>query len=167
MIKFLIATTLIFSLTTSFAQHHNDKYGKPLLVLIESDPWLDVIGSDVPSFALYENGQIIYRKEAAERYKYFQVVYDKDKIQSIFKSLGVTDTLMKESGYYYISHATDQPTNTILVKPDSIHKIMVYGDLRYNAKVRAGTPSYFLTVYDNMIKFDDGTATEWLPDSIQ
>lgn len=37
-------------------ERYDSLYGKPLIVLVESDPWLMVIGSDVPTFAMYEKG---------------------------------------------------------------------------------------------------------------
>jgi hypothetical protein len=56
MTKTILTILLTFSLAISFGQTFNDKYGQPIIVLIETDPWLMVIGSDVPTFALYENG---------------------------------------------------------------------------------------------------------------
>ena len=35
---------------------------KPVAVLIQTDPWLDVIGSDTPMVAIYDDGQIVYEK---------------------------------------------------------------------------------------------------------
>ena len=35
---------------------------KPIVVLIQTNPWLSVIGSDIPIVAVYEDGQIIYQK---------------------------------------------------------------------------------------------------------
>jgi hypothetical protein len=32
---------------------------RPLAVMLETDPWPMVIGSDTPSFVLYEDGQLI------------------------------------------------------------------------------------------------------------
>src|SRR5947207_391514 len=37
--------------------------GRPVLVLVETDPWAMVLGSDSPRFALYENGLAIYRTQ--------------------------------------------------------------------------------------------------------
>ena len=38
-----------------------EEYGKPLIVLLETDPWsMMVVGSDTPSFVLYDNGLLIY-----------------------------------------------------------------------------------------------------------
>jgi hypothetical protein len=35
---------------------------KPIAVLIQTDPWLMVIGSDTPMVTIYDDGQIVYRK---------------------------------------------------------------------------------------------------------
>ena len=168
MTKLFISILSVFSLVTSFGQQYNEKFGEPIVVLIETDPWLMVMGSDVPTFALYENGQIIYRKVVDKRYKYFEVQNDKEKTQQIIKSLGITDNLIKESNYIEASTSTDQPSNILLLNFDSLKEINVYGSLRNeNGKARQKTPQDFLTVYDNIIKFEDKNATDWLPDTIE
>ena len=168
MTKYILAILMSLSLTSSFGQTYNETYGHPIVVLIETDPWLMVIGSDVPTFALYENGQIIYRKIVDKRYKYFEVKNDREKTQAIIKSLGITDSLMTQSDYTEASSWTDQPTNVLLLNFDTLRQITVYGDLR-NPKneERIKTPKDFLTVYDNIIKFDNNSAKEWLPDTIE
>lgn len=40
---------------------------QPLIVLVETDPWLMAIGSDSPRFALYDDGLVIYRHEREYR----------------------------------------------------------------------------------------------------
>ena len=60
--KYFIGFLILLLTNFSFGQEYNEKYGQPIVVLIETDPWLMVIGSDVPTFSLYENGQIIYKK---------------------------------------------------------------------------------------------------------
>jgi hypothetical protein len=168
MTKYVIALFLLFRFTPSFSQHYNETYGQPIVVLIETDPWLMVIGSDVPRFALYENGQIIYRKTVNRVYKYYQARYDKEKTQGIIKTLGITDNLMKQPDNLEATGRTDQPTNILLLNFDTVRQISVYGNLTYaKSEARAKTPKDFLTVFDNIIKYDDNTATEWLPDTIE
>lgn len=168
MMKLLITTFLLLNLTKSIGQHYNENYGQPIVVLIETNPWLMVIGSDVPSFALYENGQIIYRKIVEKRYKYFQIKNDREKTQGIIKSFGITDSLMKQPDYIEASGSTDQPTNILLLNFDTLRQISVYGSLKDpKSQARTKTPKQFLTVYDNIIKFEDNSALEWLPDTIE
>lgn len=165
---FFITILLFFHLAISFGQHYNEKYGQPIVVLYETNPWLMVIGSDVPSFALYENGQIIYRKIINKKYKYYQVKNDREKTQSIIKSLGITDSLMKLPDYISASDAKDQPTNILLLNFDTVRQINVYGSLRSSeSEERAKTPKVFLSVYDNILTFDEPSAEEWHPDTIE
>src|SRR5690606_35922037 len=147
---------ITLSLTFSFGQTYNETYGQPIVVLIETDPWLMVIGSDVPTFALYENGQIIYRKIVDKKYKYFEVKNNAEKTQEIVKSFGITDSLMKQPDYTEASSWTDQPTNILLLNFDTLRQIAVYGNLQHTKnEARENTPKDFLTVYDNILKFDD------------
>jgi hypothetical protein len=164
----LLFYTLFTWLTFSIGQTFNEKYGQPIVVLIETDPWLMVIGSDVPTFALYENGQVIYKKVIDKRWKYFEVRNDKEATQKIIKSFGITDKLMKQIDYIEASAWTDQPTNIMLLNFDTVRQISVYGRLR-DAKneARKKTPNDFLIVYDNIIKFESDTAKEWLPDTFE
>ena len=168
MTKYIATILLTFSLTFSFGQTFNEKYGQPIVVLIETDPWLMVIGSDVPTFALYENGQIIYKKVIDKKWKYFEVKNDRETTQKIIKTLGITDSLMKQQEYIEASTWTDQPTNIMLLNFDTVKQISVYGRLRdFKNEARQKTPNDFLTVYDNIVKFESNTAKEWLPDTLE
>jgi len=169
MTRYLLTIFLFFTSPILFGQHFNSKYGQPIVVLIETDPWLMVIGSDVPTFALYENGQIIYKRIINKKYKFFEVQNDTEKTQQIIKSLGITDSLMKEKDFINASSWTDQPTNILILNFDTIKQIMVYGNLRGSDKkgAREQTPKDFLSVYDNIMKFNVNDATEWLPDTIE
>ena len=40
---------------------------KPIAVMIATNPWLMVIGSDTPNFVLYEDGQVVYLKVQPDR----------------------------------------------------------------------------------------------------
>lgn len=166
--KYISVILLIFGWTISFGQTQNEKYGQPILVLIETNPWLMVIGSDVPTFALYENGQIIYKKVVGKKWKYFEVKNDREKTQKIIESFGITDSLMKQQDYIEASGWTDQPTNILLLNFDTLRQLSVYGELQdLKNEARQKTPKNFLSVYDNILKFEDDKAVEWLPDSFE
>nr|WP_315232451.1 lipoprotein [uncultured Flavobacterium sp.] len=162
--------TLFFALllASCSGQTNKEKYGRPIIALIETDPWLMVIGSDVPTFALYENGQIIYKKIVDKQIKYYEVTNDKETTQKIIKSFGITDNLMKQEDYIVASTATDQPTNVLLLNFDLVRQLSVYGQLRdLKNKARQKTPIDFIDVYDKIIKFEDNKAIEWLPDTFE
>lgn len=166
--KIFFILLILLSNNFSFAQQWNEKYGEPIVVLIETDPWLMVIGSDVPTFALYENGQIIYKKNVDQKWKYYEVINDRETTQKIIKSFGITDSLMNEKEYFEVSNFTDQPTNILLLNFDTLKEISVYGNLhKKNIEDRKNTPKDFLTVYDNIKEFKSKNVNEWLPDNIE
>jgi hypothetical protein len=166
--KYLLALLVLCRLTSSWGQHFNATYGQPVVVLYETNPWLMVVGSDVPSFALYENGQIIYKQVSAKQVKYVEVTHDRTQTQAIIKTLGITDSLLNERPAIEASTSTDQPTNILLLNFGKVKQIQVYGFLRSpESEARAKTPKDFLTVYDHLIHFNDPAAKEWLPDTIE
>ena len=167
--KYFVALLLLACCPRTWGQKRfNPAYGKPLVVLIEADPWLMVVGSDVPSFALYENGQVIYQRRSANRVEYMQVQHDRAQTQAFIKTLGITDSLMQGRGAFVASNATDQPTNILLLNFEKTKQVQVYGSLRNpKSEDRAQTPPAFLTVYDRLIRYDDPAATAWLPDSVE
>jgi hypothetical protein len=168
MTKTILTILLTFSLAISFGQTFNDKYGQPIIVLIETDPWLMVIGSDVPTFALYENGQIIYKKVVNKKLKYYEVSNDRETTQKIIKSFGITDSLMEQQDYIEASSSTDQTTNIMLLNFDTLTQKSVYGRIRENNnEARQKTPEHFLAVYDKIVHFEPKNAKEWLPDTFE
>lgn len=127
-----------------------------------------VIGSEVPTFALYENGQIIYKKAVKKEWKYFEVSNDRETTQEIIKSFGITDSLMNQPDNIEASSWTDQPTNILLLNFDTLRQISVYGSLaKKKSEARKKTPQDFIKVYDNIKKFESKGAKDWLPDNIE
>lgn len=166
--KYIVGLLLLIITNHSFGQEWNEEYGQPIVVLVETNPWLMVIGSDVPTFALYENGQIIYKKVVNKKWKYFEVSNDRETTQKIIKSFGITDSLMNQPDYIEASNWTDQPTNILLLNFDTLRQISVYGSLaEKKGEARKNTPKDFVTVYDNIKKFESKKAQDWLPDNIE
>ncbi|GAO42676.1 hypothetical protein [Flavihumibacter petaseus] len=166
--KQFLTTLFLFCCLTSFAQQFKSQYGKPLVVLVVTDPWLMVIGSDVPCFALYEKGQIIYRKVVNKRYQYFEVKYDSIRVRSIMKSLDLDDGVSRLGESTEASDRAEQPANILLLNFDTLQQIGVYGNLRDpESDARSKTPKSFLTVFDNILKFDDPAAKPWVPDTVE
>jgi hypothetical protein len=117
MIRYILATTLLCSIGIAEP--------KPILVLLESNPWLMVAGSDSPTFALYDDGTEIYisNKSTAEEPFRTRKVPDPKKILKELLSFG-TD---KTKDYYDLTDASDQPT-TMIWTPSS--RIEIYGQWR-------------------------------------
>ncbi|QEM10837.1 hypothetical protein [Mucilaginibacter rubeus] len=165
--------TILFALfvlltPSAFSQNYKSEYGYPVLALIETNPWMMVIGSDVPSFVLYKNGQILYKKTIAGKIKYFQTKVPSNKINETLQMLGVTDSLRILPSYIAGTRATDHPSSKLTLNLGHPKRIEVYGSLRYEkSEARQKTPSPFLKVFDKLINFKDSKAKEWLPDSIE
>ncbi|QHL88339.1 hypothetical protein GU926_13215 [Nibribacter ruber] len=164
--KTLLTSLLLFITTFTFGQTYNEEIGAPMVVLTEEDPWLMVIGSDVPTFVLYENGQIIYKKVENRKVKYFTVSLSKEETQAEIYKMGFSDSLLKLPSYIEAYRATDQPTNELILNFDSARTFRVYGNLR-NETARAATPKAFLTVYDYLKGYSHAKAMPWMPEEIE
>lgn len=161
----------IFSLMTmfsvSFGQEWNETYGAPIVVLVETDPWIMVIGSDVPTIAIYQYGDVIYKRIENKKMNYYSVKLDTAETQKLIYNLGISDSLVKMADYISASEWTDQPTNELILNFDSARVKRVYGNLRSKDESRNKTPKYFLKVYDNLINYKDKREKIWLPDFIE
>lgn len=170
----LLITSFILSLTARAQQQKQFdlEYGQPLLVLTETNPWLMVAGADVPTFALYENGQIIYKQahKSGSRYngsRYYQTRFAQEQLQEFIGSLLIKQELLELPEKTAASRVADQPTNQLIFNFDTLVVKSTYGDLRHDSTARANTPPAFLKVYDRIIEFQDNHAKEWLPEKIE
>ena len=163
---FVLFAVFCLTNTNLKGQTFNMFYGQPLIVLTEADHNLWVLGSDVPTFALYENGQIIFRKQISDKwrdYEYYEVKYDRQKIQEIILSLEITDSLIKQDDFIKTSNAFGHNTNILVLNFDKFIEKKVYGGLRYDEEAQKNTPKYFLDVFNNIINFNDTLAKKWFP----
>lgn len=98
---------------------------KPVLVVLERNPWLMVMGSDSPILALYDDGGIIYLREkpAPDEPFFRRSVSGAEKTRLELMPYD----LAKVADHYELSAATDQIT-TVIWTPEK--KIVVYGSWR-------------------------------------
>jgi hypothetical protein len=142
---------------------------KPLLVLVEEDPWLMVIGSDSPTFALFDDGLVIYRRETPGDTPFASVRLD-SKEQGALVARLLADRLAFEGlkDRYELTATSDQTTCSIHSwlggKPRSVS---VYGALRSDEEVRAKAPAAFLAAFDAMRSYTNAAAVPWLPAKIE
>ncbi|MBY0426902.1 MAG: hypothetical protein K2Q22_14805 [Cytophagales bacterium] len=94
----------------SYSQITDSTYGNPLIVLTETNPWLSVIGSDIPSFALYENGQIIYKTFDNNKTEFHEVKLSKKSLNEVIKSFSIPSTIYALKDHYDVSESTDEPS---------------------------------------------------------
>lgn len=152
---------------TAFSQQKNPAWGKPLLVLTETNPNLMVPGADVPSFALYEGGQIIYSQVHRSGTRYYHTQLAQEEQQKLLSKVLESAALEQLPEQTSLSTATSQPMNELVLNFDTLLVKKVYGNLRNNAQVRKIAPASFLKVYDQLTDFEDKQAREWLPEKIE
>lgn len=135
---------------------------EPLVVLIAYDPWAMVIGSDTPQFVLYDDGAVIYRKDAG----HYAARLTPDEVAAFMGSLR-PEALAGRAGSYSIIEATDQPMTDILIRTDAGYaRVSVYGSLR-SPTARLATPGEFRQAYERLTTFERSDAVPWMPEAVE
>lgn len=163
-ILFIILT---FLSGLSYAQKFDNTYGKPIIALTETDPWLMVIGSDVYSFVLYEKGKIIYKSIENKKLKIYEVTLTQNELKKVIQSLLIPNSIYSLKENIDASDWTDQPSNDLYLNITKPKTISVYGNLSKKGDARKKTPKEFLMVYDNIKKYKNNAAKEWFPKRIE
>ncbi len=134
----------------------------PLIVMLMSNPWLMVIGSDSPAFALYSDGTVIFRTKTGFK----STKLDQKQQANLLRTFENPD-LAAVAGNYKAENATDQPDNTLLVygNKEPIY-ISVYGSLE-DKLVRAKLPLAITNAFDKLQNFRPLAAETWLPDKVE
>jgi hypothetical protein len=136
-------------------------------MLTEFNPWAMVVGSDSPTFVLYENGTVIYLKDR----KYLSAKLPETEVDQFISSLR-RDSLTKLADSYTISNWTDQPTNVLLIRTEdkNYKKISVYGNIRPgNAKTPCALalPTALSSALLQVLRYDNANSSPWMPEYIE
>lgn len=140
---------------------------QPLVMLTEFDPWAWVVGSDSPSFVLYENGTVIYLRESA----YVSTKLSPSEVKSFVSGLR-RDTLAKLKDSYTLSDYTDLPTNVLVIGTDGTNRktISVYGKIR-SLKTEStegiALPDELIGALRQVLRYDNANASTWMPEYIE
>jgi hypothetical protein len=107
-------------------QQYNNEYGKPLIVLVEIDPWA---GPVVPSFVMYEKGQIIYSALEGGELKIYQIKFSKDQLADVIKSFEIPNSIYDLPTHLdAVSwYKTDQPGVVLIIDTERRKTISIYG----------------------------------------
>jgi hypothetical protein len=134
----------------------------PLFVLIEQDPWATVPGADAPTFALYGDGTVIFRRGEG----YSSVKLGRHELARLTAELNLT-ALPAFAKHYETASFTDARTEVLFVfREDKPSVISVYGPLTV-AGAGAQVPAKVVSAYDRVRAFDHPKARPWLPDKIE
>ena len=166
---------------------------KPRIFCYETNPWLMVIGSDSPVFALYDDGTAIFqRRQQKAAPQYFSVKLAEAQKEAIINC--TADAVAGAKQHYAISMATDQPSKAIWIDDGTNQKrVSVYGVIPkaagifgaeiFGAEIFSSTspaggrrkalgdpsllPPALLAAFRRVFNFDDKNAQPWLPPNIE
>jgi len=143
----------------------------PLLVLIQYEPMKMVIGNDSPSFVLYDDGTVIYRKYE-HGIKFLSVKLSAQERADVMQKIRQDDFDSLESRYDWSGGSTDQPADLMLrrISDGTYKSVYVYGSLQGITDAMAKTVRLLpvsLSAFRFMSTYDNPTATEWWPDYIK
>jgi hypothetical protein len=140
-------------------ERHADR---PILVLVETNPWAMVLGSDSPRFALYDDGVVIYRTKDGFRH----VRLDAERAEDLRKAVNV-NTLSCLKKNYSTSSWTDQPSEYLFFgRGGRLSHISVYGRIP-GGNVQTDVPPPLIAAYERLANFDDPKSQPWMPDFIE
>ena len=146
---------------------------QPLVVLYIKDPWLMVIGSDSPRFALYDDGLVIYASGDREPEKaYLFKKLSSEELNGLVNRLNLDRKLGGLDGKVFTSlSATDQPRNILCYRVNGKRKaVEVYGPPHHKEPGNPGVdeiPLAFLDIFDFLTTFHARGESTWLPAKIE
>ncbi len=116
-LKILLACWFAFWLPTAGASGFDAFAGpRPLAVLIQSDPWLMVNGSDTPRVAVYENGDVIFLKTVNGKRVHRKLSLDEQALAALRERLKPVLLGKPLKANYLQSARTDQSTAMIYLR---------------------------------------------------
>lgn len=134
----------------------------PLVVLLDKTPWAEVVGSDSPTFALYEDGTVIQRTAVG-----FSTTHlTEGELKQLLERLNVP-VLRQSHGHFSAEDATDQPQQDLLIYRGAKPVFMsVYGSLK-DREVRSKIPKEVVAAYDTLSAFRHPRSRSWLPEDVE
>ena len=138
-------------------------HSEPILVILEYDPWRMVIGSDSPTFVLYEDRQIIFRSET----EYKSTILSETEYDRFLDELELDSRLSILENKYTLARGTDQVTTLMLFyRKDKEAFVSVYGSLR-DEETRKKAPKPLLSLFDTAIEHRFQQSQTWLPKKVE
>lgn len=107
---------------------------EPIAVIIQTNPWLMVVGSDMPRMVLYANGQIIYlKKTESDKPAYYSKFLDPRKLTEIKEKLSSIGDYSKLKHYYDLAPGvSDQSETKLYLSFDDVECTVGVYDLETN-----------------------------------
>jgi hypothetical protein len=101
---------------------------RPIAVLIETNPWAMVIGSDNPRLALYEDGEIIFARETEKSISYHHRKLEPTTLKNFQEQIESVARLEELKRHYRLVSSTDQPSTSLYLKGNAKEVVTsIYG----------------------------------------
>src|SRR5690242_4175058 len=124
--RLLCLSALAFVFSAPAAKFDPFEGPQPIAVLIQSNPWAMVLGSDTPRVVLYEDGTIIFVKESEKKAAYHFKKLEAAEILRIKNAITPIGKVRTNS--YVLTRATDQPEAEFYVRLDGRESALrIYG----------------------------------------
>jgi len=141
-------------------------------MLVERNPWLMVVGSDSPTFVLYDSNRAIWRANGEDGPEFRTDVLTDEEANDL---QSMADALLNLDEYISLSDWTDQPTQEIYFwSSNGLAQRTLYGSLRSSqgttqgeSKVRQVAPEPFLNLFDALANFNRTNAESWTPEYVE
>jgi hypothetical protein len=174
----LPAAVVVAGLVLASARGSTEE-GKPIAVLRELSPWAARSGQ--PTFVLYADGSVIWRKGLVDPdAPYLTVRLTGKEFERLRKDLAPTDSFMKLKSFYDLTpNVTDQPAAEIYLAQEGRAKLVTVVGIKPNGYTspafavlptdrRADSiPAEFHRLYETMSAFESAGATTWKPKYLQ
>jgi len=111
---------------------------EPLAVLLQSDPWLMVVGSDMPMVVVYADGQVVYlQRDDKKGASYFHKQLTPAELAETKQKIAAFGDYSKINGHYDLApNVTDMPSARMYLNLDGSKVITsVYGLTVANTKL--------------------------------
>lgn len=180
--RVLLASLCAFCLTSVCAAADFDPFAgpKPLAVFIQTNPWLKIIGSDTPLVAIYDNGDVIFRRDVKGSFVQHQVTVSKDQLEQIREKLKPVLALKDLKRAYNLQPGwSDQPEALFYVRNDQRElATSVYGLIPVNtsstryafvrsAPVADRPPYELLALHKWLYELDYANSKVWTPKFVE
>lgn len=153
---------VFFERPLTLAVARNSHVPSPLAVLLVSDPWADVMGSDSPTFALYDDGTVIQR--SARGFSTSRI--SEAEMTRLLARLNIR-ALSRSYGGFNAEDASDQPEQNLLIyQPSRPVFVYVYGSLN-DPQVRSKITKEVVAAYDALKTFRHSPSEPWLPEYVE
>lgn len=173
--RYLFAALVLFAGTASSAEFDPHKGPAPVLVLMTNDPWAQVIGSDTPRLAAYEDGTVIYQRELNGIPSMLVAHLSHDGLSKLVDIARPLIGLPGLQRYYDLAPGcTDQPTTALFIADKNTTQVVgVYGltvrgrSMREHMDGEEPPPPEFMKAHKLLCEYLVPNAKPWVPPYIE